>query len=220
MAHHVYIDESGTLDYQEVMTVAAVVVEGRFTAHAIHKEAAMKINPKWFDKTKRTSPIEFHYADMLNDHKRSLGAVFGSKKIECFSSCFYHDGTEKSGTERFAIYTQLVRSCLIQAFDVYDNLTVVIERQGGWDFHKPALLSALRDVPEHFKNRGKFCVAKIELKPGTKPGLQLADFYAGATRDFLLSYKDSSLSDPYQLIEHQVRDIKVEAYENTAKTKG
>jgi len=220
MTHHAYIDESGTLDHQEVMTVAMVVLEGSFSAQSIHKEAALKVNPRWFEKSRRALKVHFHYADMLKEHKLSVGGVFGKKRIDCFTSCFYHDGNLKSSSERFGIYTQLIKSCLIQGYEIYDDLTILIERQGGWDSYKAALVSELNTIPEQFTKRGRFCTGKFELKSGTKPGLQLADFYAGATRDFLLAHKDSSLADAYELIKHQVREIKIESYEHSAKSKG
>jgi hypothetical protein len=212
LMHHAYIDESGTLDHQEVMTVALVVVEGAYSAQSIHKEAIRALNPKWFTKSRQSTNIQLHYADMLKDHKLSVGKVFGQKPIDCFISCFYHDGNLKSGEERHGIYTQLVKSCLIQAYDVYNDLVIVVEKQGGADSYKAALMAVLNVIPELFRKRGRFCTGKFELKSGSRPGLQLADFYAGATRDFLLAHKDRSLSNAYELVKHQIREIKIESY--------
>ncbi|MBX9770413.1 MAG: DUF3800 domain-containing protein [Candidatus Obscuribacterales bacterium] len=219
---HAYIDESGTRHDQEVMTVSMIVVEGAFTAQAIHKVVLEEINPKWGKRTNSRQRLvaKLHYVDMTKDHKMMMGSILAQRGIDCFASCYYHEGDEKPHEERFGAYLQCVKNCLWQAFDIYDDLTVTIEKQGGWADYKGPMISALGEIPEEYTKRGRFTKSKFELQSSSKHGLQLADFYAGAIRDHLLSHKDKSLSVSYDHISHQIRDIKVETYENAAKTKG
>lgn len=223
MPHHAYIDESGTRYDQEVMTVSLIVLEGAFTAQVIHKAILQELNPKWAGKANPRHRLigKLHYADMTKTHKRGMGDILAQRNIDCFASCFYHDGSEKGHEERFGAYLHCVKSCLWQAFEIYDDLSVVIEKQGGWADYKDVFLAALKEIPEEFTKRGRFTKSKFELQSSSKHGLQLADFYAGATRDFLLRHKDATLSAAYDLIGHQIRAIKIEAYEHTtAKAKG
>lgn len=222
MVHHAYIDESGTLDHQEVMTVAMVVLEGAITGQKIHKEIVTSLYPKYFSKKKPKQKIDvfLHYAVMNKEQKLAAAGVLAKHPVSCYAACFYHDGNEKSHEERFSIYVRSLKSCLALSFEHFEDLSVTIEIQGGAAGYRQALFASLNEVPDEFTRRGEFRKAKFGLKSGNKPGLQLADFYAGAIRDSLLAHKDPTLNDPHELIKHQVHEIKVETYENVAKAKG
>ena len=216
MLRYAYIDESGTKDDQEVMTVTLILLEGSFSDQSIHREIVKKLHPKYFAnrRTKRKIDVRLHYTEMDKEQKLVTGAILAQQSINCYASCFYHEGNEKLHEERFEIYTRLVKSCLGQCFVYFDNLLVTIEMQGGASKYKSALVSSLNEVVVVANSRDRFCKAKFLLKSSAKAGLQLSDFYAGAIRDFLLAHKDRSLADPYELIKHQIEHIQIESLES------
>ncbi|MBP6744253.1 MAG: DUF3800 domain-containing protein [Candidatus Obscuribacterales bacterium] len=212
MTNYGYIDESGTKDDQEVMTVALIVLEGRFTANNIHKQVLASVYPKHaankHDKSQNKPSL--HYAHMKKEHLRSSGKILANNNIDCFASCIYHDGSEKPHAERHRIYSKLIANCVFQAIEVFDDLIINIAQQGNWQTYRVDLVNSLQLLISNVSQRGAYKKAKFEFQSAAKPGIQLADFYAGATRGHLLRHKDASLSDAYDLIAKQVRDIKIE----------
>ena len=224
MQHYAYIDESGTKDDQEIMTVALVLFEGAFIAHKVHKLLTRELFPNCSkpDK-KRKKPSGLHYADMndKNQNQRlSAGEILAKQSIQCFASCFYHDGTEKSHEQRFEIYTSLIKICLKDALDFHQHLDVTIAQQGNWESYEGPLTNQLDAIVAEQSARLGFRKASFGFESAAKPGIQIADFYAGSIRGHLLKHKDSSLGASFELIEHQVRDIKIHGVDLTAKAKG
>jgi len=217
MAHHAYIDESGTMDHQEVMTVAMVVFDVLNTAEKVHLAALKEAYPRAVEivrtrKNKRQPLPPLHYAEISMSHKLAAGRAFGASKIACYASSFYHDGESKDHETRFAIYEELVKNCIKRSFEHYSDLEILIAQQGGASEYKKDFLTRLRLLPDEYSRNGNFTKAKFDLS-GTRTGIQIADFYAGATRDYLLSHKDAALKSAYELIEKQVICIDVVGYE-------
>ena len=214
-----YIDESGTKDYQEIMTIALVLFDGAFVAHKVHKLLSQKLFPD-HNKAKK-KPCELHYADMENiKQKVSAAEILAAQSIQCFTACYYNDGAEKSHQQRFEIYTSMLKLCLADALDIHEQLDVTIAQQGGWKEYATPLTNELNTIVSEKSARHGFRKASFRFESKTKSGIQLADFYAGSTRGHLLKHKDSTLGAPFERIEHQVRDIKIHAVDITAKAKG
>jgi hypothetical protein len=221
MPHYAYIDESGTLDHQEVMLVALVVFEGKNSAEKIHLSALKRAFPesaqKNKDRTNKRQPkLQLHYAELANDRRIAAALSFAQSKIACYASSYWHDGNSKRHKTRFAIYTELVKSCIYRSLEHHDELEVLIAQQGGASYYKRNFLTELRSVPEEYRKDGRFKKAKFELA-GTVPGVQIADFYAGATRDFLLSQNNVRRKQVYDLLEKQVLCIETIGYELPSK---
>jgi len=219
MPHYAYIDESGTMDDQEVMIVAMVVLEGRNSAATILSSALQAVFPRLQQKKEKTQRTpDLHYARLSNHHKVAAGVVLGQSKISCYASSYWHDGNRKNHQARFSIYTELVKTCIKSAFEHYDELEILIAKQGGASEYKKSFLAELRVVPEEYSKKYSFKKAKFELS-NVRSGIQIADFYAGATRDFLLSYKDVNLTKAYELVQNQILCIEAVEYSVTKSKK-
>jgi len=217
-----YIDESGTRDYQKVMTVALIVLEGKFSANKIHHEALNSLVPH---RTRPETNTQFlasgmHYCDMSKKQRSLVGLVLSRHPIECFISCHYHETNETSHAARFSIYTKLLITCLEEALKTHRDLVVTIGQQGGWSGYCTPLIKDLQNVVTAASGQRGFRKAKFALQSAAKPGIQLADFYAGATRDHLLTSRGGRSTTPYDLIAHQVKEIKVQTTKNIPKEKG
>lgn len=209
-----YIDESGTKDDQEIMTVALVLFDGAYVAHRLHKELVKQLLPN-----KKNSSL--HYADITDKNlKLSVAEVLAMQSVQCFTACFYHDGTEKSHNERFDIYTSLIKLCLADALEIHEHLDVSIAQQGGWNTYSGALTNELNEIVCEKSARFGFRKATFSFKPAAKPGIQFADFYAGATRGHLLKHRDLTLGAPFDLVAHQIREIRTYNFDFSAKAKG
>jgi hypothetical protein len=220
MQKHSYIDESGTKDNQEVMAVALILLDGAFAAQRLHNQLIHELFPqsRKLAKMEHANPrVGLHYIDMNMSQKLTVAGILGGQSIQCFTGCFYHDGQEKSHQQRFEIYTSLIKYCLADALESHVHLDVAIAQQGNWMAYRMPLLSDLNEVVLKSAARLGYRKVKFGMQAASKAGIQLADFYAGATRGHLLSFKDKSLGAPYQLLEHQIREIRIHGGEIPAK---
>jgi hypothetical protein len=219
--HFAYVDESGTKGHQEVMTVALIVVEGRFTANKIQQEILSNLTSHGNKANRSSEPKQqaLHYTDMSMERRLATGLVLASRQIDCFIGCYYHENTESPHSSRFAIYTKLLIHCLSAALESHQDLVVSVAQQGGWTGYRDQLVKDLQNAVKETSSRRGFRRAKFELHSAAKPGIQIADFYAGVTRDYLMKCNNQSARTAYDLIEHQVREIRIHTPKSTRKNK-
>ena len=77
MVKHLFIDESGTREMQEVMTVAAVVFEGANSADTLHTSVMKTLNPDYLKlvstlRKQRKELPQMHYIDLSDKQERAL----------------------------------------------------------------------------------------------------------------------------------------------------
>jgi hypothetical protein len=87
-------------------------------------------------------------------------------------------------------------------------LVINIGRQGGSQKYGADLVKELRVLPDKFNEKNhRFKKIKIFLLSASNPGIQLADFYASASRDYLLSKSTPVSTTPYARIAHQITQL-------------
>lgn len=217
MPHHAYIDESGTMDHQGVMSVAMIILEGAHSAQRLHDHVMTALNPKYIQLVKRLKKERkpahempyLHFADMSVEQKRTVGARLADAKVTVFTAHHRHRG-DKAHPERFEIYTELVKICVRRAFENHKELVIAIAKQGGWQKYERHFCAGLRALPEEFTQRGIYRRAEFELLSAVKPGIQLADFYVGAVREFTM---DDSAVMPFDLVREQIISHEIYALE-------
>lgn len=214
MPHHAYIDESGTMDHQGVMSVAMVILEGANSAQRLHDHVMTALNPKYIQLVKQLKkerkPLPgLHYADMTSEHKRIVAGRLSQAKVTVLTAHHRHQG-DKSHTERFSIYGELIKICVRSAFETHKELIVGVAKQGGWQKYERDFCTSLRVLPEESTKQGNFRKAEFMLLSAARPGIQLADFYVGAVRDFTM---DESMTVPFDLISEQVITREIHALE-------
>lgn len=210
-----FIDESGTKDDQLVMTVSLIVLDGQFTCRSIQKAILQALYPKRVaenlsKKDKARPRLGMHYCDINDGDKLAAAQILIKENVRCYMSCYYHDGNLKAHEERFSIYKSMVRSCVLAALDDFDDLDICVAAQGGVSAYKKEFLLELKELPGQYREYRK---ARFRLESNAHAGIQLADFYAGAVRDFLISQhgQDYILAAAYNIIEVQiVGDIVIE----------
>lgn len=214
MSHHGYIDESGTLGHQQIMTVALVVLNGARAADKLHVKLAKATVPnapkmrglaeleKWYASQR------LHFADMENTRKLKLGKALSTATVAVFVASFKHVDVNSSHEQRFEIYKRLLKATINSAFETFSDLSIGIAKQGGWEDYEKPLLAELRDLPEAFTAKGFYRKGVFYLASGAKPGLQIADFYASSSRNARLAHSGvDDLTGPYELIKHQVKNF-------------
>jgi hypothetical protein len=205
MAYHAYIDESGTMEDQIIMTVAMVVLEGARSGQRLHRRAAEKLFPipkiraksqreEWFAK------VALHYADMKHSEKLMTAEVFGRSALKMFVAHHAHDERTKDHAFKFSIYRNLVCQVLSASFNHYDDLEISVAKQGGWQDYERDFINELRALSEHLPGHK----TKIRLSSAAKHGIQIADFYAGVSRDYLLADSPATSTSHYELVRHQI----------------
>ena len=212
MPQYAYIDESGTMDYQEVMTVAMVVFEGVNSAAKLHEHVMAAVNPQYLQlvrklKKERRQVSEWpnlHFADMDQRSKHTAATRMAKANLTVFTGSHWHCAVPATHDDRFAIYTELVKLTISKAFGNHKDLIVAIGKQGGWQKYERGFFAKLRLIPEQFTRKGTYRNADFVLVSATKQGIQIADFYAGAVRDFLRVPTDSSHLGSYDLLKHHV----------------
>ncbi len=207
---HAFIDESGTLQDQEIMTVALVVLDGARSAEKLHLKASkviftppktkgLKEREKWF--ASRT----LHFAEMNDDQKLALGSELGRANIASVIASHWHTEASATHEHRFAVYSKLVEMTILRAFEFYKQLNIAIAKQGGWQVYGPPFLEQLRKLPGQYKyNTGQYREADIYLASSANHGIQLADFFASSCRNYLLSKSANRLAEPYERVQHLV----------------
>ncbi len=211
MSHHGYIDESGTLSHHEVMTVALVILNGARAAKKLHIRLAKSTIPnpprtrglgeleKWY------ASQQLHFADMETTRKLKLGKALSIENVEVFIASYKHQSANSSHEARFIMYKNLVKSTVSNAFRSYEDLTICIAKQGGWEDYGKSMLEELRLLPEAFTKQGDYRKGDFYLASASNPGLQIADFYASSSRNAMLICHDTNdLCAPYELIKHQI----------------
>lgn len=128
---HAFIDESGTLQDQEIMTVALVVLDGARSAEKLHLKASkviftrpttrgLKEREKWF--ASRT----LHFAEMNDDQKLALGSELGRSNIASVIASHWHTEASSTHEHRFAVYSKLVEMTILRAFEFYKQLNIAL----------------------------------------------------------------------------------------------
>ena len=207
MSSYAYLDESGTKDDQHCMVVALAVFSGGRTAERLHLQIIQALYPKIFKtKTRFGGRASIHYADMGASQRRLVSSILSNVKVTVYASTYQHQG-QKSHKEYFTVYQHLVHQAAEAALKEYKDLVVTIAKQGGWQTYQQSFLASLRNIPKKGVVMGRFAKAKFFLDSASNPGIQLADFYAGAVRENILLATDKSLSCNYELIAHQYKSI-------------
>lgn len=211
MVKHLFIDESGTRENQEVMTVAAVMFDGATSADRLHESVMEILNPEYLKivrelKKHRKEPPKMHYIDLDDDQKRNVGDRLAKAQISVFSASYWYEDTVMTEhNERFLVYTQLVKTVIADAFKYHKELKVGVAKQGGWQKYEQAFLSELKLSPDIFRQeQGEYREGDFFLTSAAKSGIQLADFYVGSIRDY-----HKSLHIAHEKIKHQVKTYAV-----------
>ena len=84
----------------------------------------------------------------------------------------------------------------------HKEMVIAIGTQGGWQGYEREFCRELRLIPEEFTRNGNFRKAEFVLLPAVKQGIQIADFYVGAIREFHRSQHGSLLSGHQRFNRH------------------
>src|SRR5580700_7133557 len=117
MPHYAYIDESGTMDHQDVMTVAAVVFEGAHSAAKLHDHVMRALIPKYGQllrqlnkgRQKGSKRPRMHFTDMDDANKSVVADLVRTAKLTVFTASYWYESLSLSHDTRFCIYTELVK---------------------------------------------------------------------------------------------------------------
>jgi len=207
LVKHLFIDESGTRDMQEVMTVAAVVLEGANSADTLHTSVMKSLNPDYLKlvstlRKQRKELPQMHYIDLSDKQKRDTGERLGRANIAVYSASYWYDDAPMvEHNDRFPVYSQLVTKVIEAAFKDHKELKIGIAKQGGWQKYGPGFLSELKKIPDNLRQEdGEYREGDFFLASAAKSGIQLADFYVGSIRD---CHRD--LHTAHDRIKHQVK---------------
>lgn len=159
MPHHAYIDESGTRENQEVMTVAAVVFDGANSAARLHESVMQALNPRYMElakeakKQRRQLPL-MHFVNLSGAHRSTAGAHLANANVSVFSASFWYESPEMSHAERFSVYTKLVKMVITAAFGRFSEIEIGIAKQGGWQHYEQEFLIELKQIPKELSQQG------------------------------------------------------------------
>lgn len=159
-------------------------------------------------KAKSVGKANLHYVDLDRRQKQAVSNLLSHAKVSVFASIYRHQG-RKSHQEYFLIYRTLVHQTIESALKKHKDLVVTVGKQGGWQTYQKSFLTSLKQIPKQCSADGNFVKAKFIIDSVINPGIQLADFYAGALRESILSidnkqYSSSNfkiLADHYKAIE-------------------
>lgn len=196
------------MDHQGLMSVAMIVLEGANSAQKLHDHVMTALNPKYIQLVKQMKQLRkpasvkphLHFADMTSDQKRTVAGRLAQAKITVFTAHHWHQG-DKTHPERFDTYTELVKICIRKALEDHKELVISIGKQGGWQKYERDFCTQLRTLTEQFTRAGNYRKVDIELLSAVKPGIQLADFYVGAVREFTM---DEKALMPFDLVREQI----------------
>lgn len=168
------------------------------------------LNPKHLELVKecrkrRKELPSMHYIDMSDAQKRGAGERLAQAQISVFSASFWYDEMPMvEHYERFAIYKDLVKTVITDAFHQHKELKIGIAKQGGWQEYGPTFLSELKKIPENFKQKNsEYREGEFYLLSAAKSGIRLPGLF--------ISSITISQSDPYRARQnkHQVKTYAV-----------
>lgn len=209
---YAYIDESGTRDSQTVMTVSMVVVEGCRTAEKLHGKIMAELYPDYvrmrrrFRREKIHRPVQLHYVEMSIVQRNQVAVNLALANVAAYVVYYYHQSPPVPHETKFRIYTELVKDAIRLATTHHKELSVVVAQQGGWQGYEQGFIADLKAL-EYEQDRHGLSYRKlaISLSSAAHPGLQIADFYAGACRYFLLHPDNGIDVAHFWTIERQTR---------------
>jgi hypothetical protein len=209
MIKHGFIDESGTLADQGVMTVALVLLNGARTAEKLHPKLTKSIYPTHSARGLKQmeqfyASQELHFAQMNDKQKLAIADVLSKSNITAFVGFCQHTEDSTEHNHRFLMYRELLKLTINKAFETTDELIVSIAKQGGWESYGGELISELRYLPQAFTRTGQFRKGEFFLSSPLKQGLQIADFYASSSWHFLRAGQNTAQCAAYERIRHQV----------------
>ena len=206
-----YIDESGTLVEQQVMTVSLVLLDGRRTADRITERILKELFPHLAGSVKDLNKKKLHFTDMQEPTQNLVASHLAKEKISGVINSHWHSNASETHQELFSRYTKMVQLLLYKGLEMTSgDLQIVIAEQGSPDTYKGKLFGDLGKTVELYRRRtGAYRSVGFELKSAqTVRGLQIADFYAGTVRKMWLEGLqglESKASAPYRHVEHQIR---------------
>ena len=209
MAKHCFVDESGTVAHQEIMTVALVMLEGGRTAEKLHpkltklafrkpKLRGLKELERWYETR------ELHFINLSDAEKLAIGQELAKANIKAFVGYCRHTDESSEHEHRHLMYTELLKKTIHKAYEVEEDLVISIGKQGGSDIYGPPLLRALREIPQVLSAGGTYRRGNFFLASPSKQGQQISDFYASASWHYLQSGGDANRSGAFDLIKHQL----------------
>lgn len=210
MSYWGFVDESGTLAEQKVMTVSLVLVDGSRTADRINERILKDLHPHLAKDLKVLMKKNLHFVDMSESEQSRAAKILAKEKIAAVINSHWHSGEDEPYEVIFGRYTRMVQNILYKGLEFTSgDLNLVIAQQGGWETYEHNFLEEVGKAVLLFRQRQKaYRKVDMQLKPAHQiRGLQLADFYAGSGRKMLLERLDGSegASSPYDQVEHQVR---------------
>jgi hypothetical protein len=207
---YAYIDESGTREYQGVMTVALIVLEGRRTAEKLHEKVMCTLFEDYIEKRKlfKKKAIHrlpyLHYTEMSRNHRERVGVKLAAASVSAYVSYYWHDGKATKHEQRFEIYTNLVKESILLATRDHNELSVTVAQQGGWQGYERQFEQQLKALEYDHTNGRMYRRLTIKLNSARHPGIQLSDFYAGVSRDFIINPDDEPLLTAFRAVESQI----------------
>jgi hypothetical protein len=131
-------------------------------------------------------------------------AMLRGSRIAAYVSYHWHDGKATKHAERFEIYTTLVKEAVLRATRDHSELSVAVAQQGGWQGYQRQFEIELKALEYDDSSGKKYRRLAFALEPARHPGIQLSDFYAGVSRDFILNPDNEPHLAAYRAVESQL----------------
>lgn len=211
MPHFAYIEESGTKTEHEVMSVALVVLDSQYAHTKLQRKVLQGIFPNYCQRVKSAKGTgqkkpAIHFTDLENQLRFNAAKILAAENNVSVISCIHYHNNYKNHQERQALYMAMVKSVAKSAIERYENIELFIafiSAFKGQTTYQLPLRSELEALRSEIADRHGFRKLKIEFPTAKMPGVQLADFYAGALREHLLHRPDCGKSGAFKFIEHQ-----------------
>ncbi|MBX9723548.1 MAG: hypothetical protein K2X81_19235 [Candidatus Obscuribacterales bacterium] len=193
------------------MSVSLVVLPSQYAHTKLQKKILQGIYPNYDHRLKTAKGAgqkrpDIHFTDLKNELRYAAASILRDEKdISAITCVHYHDGY-KNHEERHALYISMVESVVTSAIDRYEDLELFIAFisafKGQTSYQEP-LRQRLEKIRSEFSRRRGFRKLKIYFPTAKMPGVQIADFYAGALREHCLSQRsEEEKSGAFKLIEH------------------
>ena len=210
MTVHGYIDESGTMPKDEVMAIALVLCSGRNKADRIHYRTAQKLYPEQASKPRIIDAVDMHFCKMSEDFIEITATSLREEPIKAFVSYRYHDEETSHFAGLMKQYVFMAKQAIYQALVTADeDLEIILGAMGQKPKYEKALCAEIESVSKLYaqRHKGKFRKVSCSVASARVKGIQLADFYAGATRRMVISLEkgaEKGSSAPFNHLESQI----------------
>lgn len=194
----------------KLLAVGLVLCSGKRMAEKIHFKIAQRLFPALLEKPKSLSAFDLHFCKMSEAFIEQTAFILKDEPIHAFVSYRYHEDETDNFARLMQYYIAMTRQVIYQALEhTSEDLEIVLGEMGQKKKFEKALCVEIESVADLFsaRNNGIYRRVSCSIVSARVKGIQLSDFYTGATRRMILQQDSEPGSGSRKSFDHLEKQI-------------